>query len=370
MFLPDAATCSAGVTSMRVSTEATTIHCARPGGRRHPRSPSLRERLLLASILLSAITCKGSGDEALTLRIGVSQWPGFDVMHHARKERLFEQRGLTVEWMTFDNQPESTRAVTRGSVDAAFSSVWDTIHVDAGKDSPVLILVTDVSHGADGITARPGIASMADLRGKRVAVRLGTITQLILTEALALHGMTPDDIEMVDIDMQETERLMDEGAIDATVSWEPKLSRITAKTSGATVFTTREVDSLAVDGLVTSQKALDHKREALIRLLMVWLDVMHDLETRPDQVYANAGAAIGVDAGTFASSYAGLERGDRSLNEEMFGQGRLLRAIRAHNELPRPHGRTVRSDAIFDAEILTAALARWRPLGSPAAPPE
>jgi NitT/TauT family transport system substrate-binding protein len=354
---------------MRVSTESKTIHCARPSGQRHPRSSSLRQRILLASILLSAITCKGSGDEALTLRVGVNQWPGFDVMHHARKERLFEQRGLTVAWTTFDNQAESTRAVTRGSVDAAFASVWDTIHADTNQDSPVLILVTDVSHGADGITARPGIASMADLRGKRVAVRLGTITQLILLEALALHGMTSDDIEIVDTDMQVVERRMDDGTVDATVSWEPKLSRITAKTGGATVFTTREVSSLAVDGLVTSRKALDHKREALIRLLMVWLDVMHDLETRPDQVYDNAGAAIGVDAETFASSYAGLERGDRSLNEKMFGQ-ELLRVIRAHNELLRTHGRTVRSDAIFDAEILTAALARWRPLGSPAAPPE
>ena len=355
---------------MRVSTEARTIHCARPGGRRHPGTPSLCGRILLASILLFAITCKGSGDEALTLRIGVSQWPGFDVMHHARKERLFEQRGLAVEWMTFNNQPQSTRALTSGSVDAAFASVWDTIHADAGEDSPVLILVTDVSHGADGVTARPGIASVADLRGKRVAVRLGTITQLILSEALALHGMTLDDIEVVDIDMQEVERRMEDGTIDATVSWEPKLSRITAKTGGATVFTTREVDSLVVDGLITSQKALEHKREALLRLLMVWLDVMHDLETRPDQVYANAGAAIGVDAETFASGYAGLERGDRSLNQKMFGQGRLLRVVSAHNELLSAHGRTVHSDAIFDAEIFTAALARWRPLGSPAAPPQ
>jgi NitT/TauT family transport system substrate-binding protein len=182
--------------------------------------------------------------------------------------------------------------------------------------------------------------------------------------------MKPEDLEIIDIENEVAERRMYEGTIDAAVTWEPTLSRITAQTGGAIVYTTREVGSQVVDCLVTGRKLLDYKREALIRLLLVWLDVMHDLETRPDQVYANAGAAIGVDAETFARSYAGLERGDRDLNEQMFGQGRLLRAIHAHDELLRTHpfGRAVRSDAIVDAEVLAAAIARWRPLAMPASP--
>jgi NitT/TauT family transport system substrate-binding protein len=329
-------------------------------------------RIIRCAVLaLCTVACTGrDAGELIPLRIGTTQWPGFDIMHHASKERLFERRGLSVQWMFFDNQQDSTRAVMLGSLDAAFSSVWDTIQIDPGNDSPAIILITNVSHGADGIVARPGIASMANLRGKRVATKLGTINQLILLEALTLHGMTPEDIEIVDIDNETAERRIYEGSIDAAVTWEPAMSRITAKIGGAIVYTTREVGSQVVDCLVTGRKVLDHKREAMIRLLLVWLDVMHDLETRPDQVYANAGAGIGVDAETFARSYAGLERGDRDLNERMFGQGRLLRTIEAHDQILRAHpfGHRVRGDAISDAEILAAALARWRPLTSSTAP--
>lgn len=72
----------------------------------------------------------------------------------------------------------------RGSLDAAFVSVWDALQVDAGNDQPVCFLVADVSHGADGIVARSGIDSMAALRGKRVGAKQGTSNLLILLEAL------------------------------------------------------------------------------------------------------------------------------------------------------------------------------------------
>lgn len=357
---------------MRVSPGSPFVRCAGirragPGSRRHPWA-ARPGALLVATLALTAVACKGGdADELMPLRIGTTQWPGFDIMHHARAERLFERRGLSVQWMYFDNQQDSARAVVLGSLDAAFGSVWDTIQIDHANDAPAIILITNVSHGADGITARPGITSMTDLRGKRVATKLGTVNQLILLEALTLHGMKPEDIEILDIDNEVAERRMYDGSIDAAVTWEPALSRITEKTGGAIVYTTREVGSQVVDGLVTSRKVLAHKREALTRLLLVWFDVMRDLETRPAQVYENAGAAIGVDAETFARSYAGLERGDRDLNEQMFGQGRLLRTIHAHEELLRAHplGPSVRSDAIFDADLLDKALARWRPLPAP-----
>jgi NitT/TauT family transport system substrate-binding protein len=328
--------------------------------------------MMLAVLALSPAACKAiDGDEPMTLRIGVSQWPGFDIVHHGREQKLFEKRGLDVQLMRFDNQQDAARAVVLGSLDAAFVSVWDMIQVVPANDSPAFILVTNVSHGADGIVARPGIATLADLRGKRVTAKLATINHLILLEALALHRMTPDDVQIVDIDNQRAERRMYEGSVDAAVLWEPALSQIAGTTGGSILYTTREVDSLIVDGLVTSKKALADKREALVRLLLVWFDIMYDLETHPDQVYANAGAAIGVDAGTFARSYAGLERGDRDLNRRMFDQGRLLRAIDAQAELLRtlPQGGTVRADAIIAPDLVAAALARWRPpaaTGTPA----
>jgi NitT/TauT family transport system substrate-binding protein len=324
----------------------------------------------LAVLVTAAVACKaGDAGEPMRLRIGLAQWPGFDILYHARDQGYFEQRGLDVQLMHFDNQQDASRAVVIGSLDAAFVSIWDTIQVVPGNDSPAFILVTNVSRGADGIVARPGIASLPELRGKRIATKLGTVNQLILLEALTLHQMTPEDVQIVDIQNELAERRMHDGSIEAAVTWEPTMSRIAASTGGSIVFSTRDVDSLVVDGLATSKKALHEKREALIRLLLVWFDIMHDLETRPDQVYASAGAAIGVDAETFARSYAGIERGDRDLNREMFDQGRLRRTVEAQAALIRTHplGSAIRADLVVPSDFLAAALERWQPLPSPRA---
>ena len=326
--------------------------------------------MLLAVLATSAVACKaGDAGEPMRLRIGSGQWPGVDIIHHARKEGYFEKRGLDVQWMHFDNQQDASRAVVLGSLDAAFVSIWDTLQVVPGNDSPAIILVADVSRGADGIVARPGIATLTGLRGKKVAAKLATVNHLILLEALTLHQMTPDDVQIVDIANEIAERRMYDGSIDAAVIWEPTLSQIAAKTGGSIVFTTRDVDSLVIDGLATSKKALREKREALVRLLLVWFDIMYDLEIRPDQVYANAGAAIGVDTETFARNYAGLQRGDRDLNREMFDQGRLRRTIEAQAKLLRtyPSGSMARADLIVSSDCLAEALERWRPPSSPGA---
>jgi NitT/TauT family transport system substrate-binding protein len=337
-------------------------------GRPLPRLVLVRHVVMtfLLAMLLPAACQTSAAPERLKLRIGISQWPGFDVFYHARQRGLFEKRGLDVQLMKFDNQQDAARAAVLGSLDAAFVAAWDMLQVVPGNDSPAMFLVTNISYGADGIVARPGITSMAELRGKRVAAKVAAVNHLILSEALALHRIGANEIELVDIDNAVAERQMYEGSVDAATIWEPALSQIAARTGGSILYTTREIDSAVVDGLITSKQTIAARREALIRLILVWFDVMHALEREPDQVYADAGAAIGVDAATFARSYAGVKKGDRALNRRMFIEGGLRHALVTAVEVLRhsPASHPPRTDAIAP-ELLAAALERWRPLPEP-----
>ena len=56
----------------------------------------------------------------------------------------------------------------------------------------------DVSHGADGIAAKPGIEKVADLKGKTVAASApGTSPYFLLAFILAKNGMTMKDVKIV-----------------------------------------------------------------------------------------------------------------------------------------------------------------------------
>lgn len=46
------------------------------------------------------------------------------------------------------------------------------------------------------VVAQPAIKSVANLRGKRVGSKLGTVNHLILLEALKLHQIKPEEVKI------------------------------------------------------------------------------------------------------------------------------------------------------------------------------
>jgi len=300
-----------------------------------------------------------------TLRVGITTWPGFDIFLYANEAGSFKERGLDVEFVRFENQQDSTRAVLRGSLDAAFTSLWDVMQSDPGNDKPVVLMVTNVSHGADGIITQPAIKSIEDLRGKRVGAKLGTVNHLILLEALRLHKIKPEQVQIEDVSNETSIQMMQAGRLDGAVLWEPLLSDTAQKLKGNIPFTTKEVDSLVIDILVSRSKVVSDKKAALTHFISAWFDVMHAVGTKPSEVFEQVGKQLGQNGASFAKDYAGLTKGDIAMNQRMFqSQGRLKEAAKLLPQLlredPRP-GRITRTDVEINAELVTAAIEAWKP---------
>ncbi len=327
---------------------------------------SLSGCVLIAFILsLTLNACSlGQPPKLQTLKIGITTWPGFDVVLYAKTADLFKKRGLEVDLVRFENQQDSSRAVLRGSLDAAFVSLWDVLQVDPGNDKPAVVMVTNISHGADGLLAQSGIQSVEGLRGKRVGAKLGTVNHLILLEALKLHQMKPSEVTIEDVSNEAAIALMAKGKLDGAVIWEPLLSDTAKKIKGNVVYTTKELNSLVIDTLLSRSTTVKAKQAALTQFLSTWLDVMHAIEVDPKTVYEQVGKAMGQSGAAFGSDYAGLKKGDIALQQQMFqSQGRLKQAIAQMAQLlkedPRA-GRAPREDIEIDAGPITAAIEGWK----------
>lgn len=183
--------------------------------------------LLLVFITAIALVglkgCAGESEQLAPLTIGLNTWPGYQIAFYGQTQGLFQERGLTVEFKHFDNQQDNIRATLRGYQDASFVPLSEVMQANTTEDKPEFILVVDVSAGSDGIAARPGITSVKDLKGKKVSARLGTISHLILLEALAKHKINFQDVKIVDIANQHGIKQLQQGKIDAAVLWEPDL---------------------------------------------------------------------------------------------------------------------------------------------------
>jgi NitT/TauT family transport system substrate-binding protein len=320
--------------------------------------------LFVSTVILSLILhgCGTQSPSLETLRVGIPHWVGFDIVLYAQEEGIFEEHGLDVELVRFESSQDATRAMLRGSLDASFTSLWDVLQSDPGGDSPAVVLVTNISHGADGIVSQPGIQSVADLQGKRVAAKLGTVNHLILLEALKLHQIPPDKVTVEDLSNEFASELMKQGQLDGAVIWEPLLGETAQATQGNIIFTTDELDSLVIDVMATRSSLAQTQPQALTRLLEAWLDIMHAVDTQPDEVFEIVGAQLGQTGDEFASDYAGLKKGDIAMQQQMFESGRLAEAIAQMSEMlksdPRA-GRMPRQDVEIKGDIVQAAIEAW-----------
>lgn len=320
-------------------------------------------------LFLMGIVFIGSCSQEKTLqplRIGITTWPGFDIALYGEASGIFKRRGLAVKFLRFQNQQDSLRAVMRGDLDAAFVSLWDVTQVEPRQNSPTLIMVSNISHGADGIVAKAGIKTVKELRGKRVGAKLATVNHLILLEALQLHQIDPAEIQIKDISNEVAAQYMLDGQLEGAVLWDPLLGEIREKIKGHVVFTTREIDSLVIDTLTSSKTTVESKHEELIQFILGWFDIMHAVEKEPEQVFSAIAKVLGEEATSFANAYAGLKKGDIAMNQRLFkAQGRLAEALPLLKGLlekdPR-HGKLSRADIDIDGSLVNEAIQRWKPI--------
>ena len=322
--------------------------------------------LLVCAFVLSLVIhgCLAGGNRELpTLRVGMNNWPGYMVALYAKEAGLFQKRGLQVELVRFTNQQDNIRATIRGSLDASFVPLWEAMQVDPGNDRPAYVMVADISHGSDGIVARSSVPSVKDLRGKTVAAKLGTVSHLILLEALQSQQLKPTDVKIKDVSNDIAVQLLSKGEVDAAVVWEPLLSETAAKIKGKVIFTTKDVDSLVIDGLATRASFAAAHQAELTQLMLAWLDAIHAVDTQPDRVFASIARQLGQTPESVAKDYSGLLKGGVELNRRMF-EGRLEAAKNEIVQLlkldPR-HRQVIREDIEFDRGPMMTAIEQWKP---------
>jgi NitT/TauT family transport system substrate-binding protein len=79
----------------------------------------------------------------------------------------------------------------------------------------------DDSPGIEGCWARPGIASIKDLRGKKVAAN--TSAEITLSGLLGTQNMTAKDIDYLNLGPNEMAPALAKGDVEAACVWQPLL---------------------------------------------------------------------------------------------------------------------------------------------------
>ena len=151
--------------------------------------------LMAAAAILGLASCMSYEPP---LRIALIRWPPFEFLHLAQEKGYFADEGVEVRLIEFVAVNDTQRAFEHDKIDGGTFSLFQVLqNRDQLKRKMQVPLVIDFSDGADLLMAKPDIADVRALRGRRVGVTLSPLDIFFLTRALDLHGMTLQDVSLV-----------------------------------------------------------------------------------------------------------------------------------------------------------------------------
>lgn len=181
--------------------------------------------LFAAAISFGAITqAQAASDNESVLRIGYQKY-GTLVLLKAKgtlEKRLAEQ-GVEVKWTEFPGGPQLLEGLNVGSVD--FGVTGETPPVFAQAAGADLLYVAHEPPAPTGeailVPKDSPIKSVAELKGKKVALNKGSNVHYLLVRALEDAGLKYADITPVYLPPADARAAFERGSVDAWVIWDP-----------------------------------------------------------------------------------------------------------------------------------------------------
>lgn len=191
----------------------------------HKHRFSARRRAILAAGAAAAAATAGFGRAAFAqgttpLSIGLLRAPAAGIIDLTEKNGWFKEAGVALDEVLFAAAagPKIVQALGGGAIGLSFVNSTAALLGLAGGAIPLrfISIPTDPSR-LFALLAQPGIGSVQQLAGKRVAATQGTALHYYLARVLVKNGMTLKDIELVNLPAADGQAAFVAGRVDAIV---------------------------------------------------------------------------------------------------------------------------------------------------------
>lgn len=236
------------------------------------------------------------------IRIAVSSKSlGFLDTWAAKERGFFRKHGLDAEIIAM-RPPLTIGALQAGEIDYAWGA--STISRGAISGAPVRIVSLALRSSFHTLVSRPAIKTIADMKGKTVAVTVGAADDFVARHLLRRGGVDPRDVHFVNMGGSDTRfPALHAGTVDASPLSLPFF--VIAKRQGYNLLgTASDVLDMATVGIGTSTKKILQEREQVKKMVRAQLDTLRWIKTQKAEVVPFLQKFYGLDEAMAVESHA------------------------------------------------------------------
>jgi taurine transport system substrate-binding protein len=257
--------------------------------------------IVVAIVAAILAACGGAAGGPEKVVYAGSNWFGHAPAWVGVRKGIFAAAGFDVDARAFG--PSSDRLTALESGAAQFASVGEVAMLAAmaeGRDGFYWIGSQDIAPGNEGLVG-VGVKSIADLRGKRIAVNVGTSVHVTAYELLRGAGLDIDrDVEVLRAADSSVVDLVRSGQASAGIIWEPFYTDLRAL-AGAKVLGTDEDTSIyrrfktmtGPDVVCASREWVDADPARAKRFFRAYFDAVAWCGANPQELAAIVAGQVG-----------------------------------------------------------------------------
>ncbi|WP_244817532.1 sulfonate ABC transporter substrate-binding protein [Caballeronia sp. Lep1P3] len=138
-------------------------------------------------------------------------------------EKRLAPLNVSVTWTEFGAGPVQLEALNVGSIDFGDVGEAPPIFAQAAGAPLAYVAATPARPRSEAVIvpARSPIRSVADLRGKKIALNKGSNVHYFLVKLLRQHGLQYSDVNLVFLPPADARAAFERASIDAWVIWDP-----------------------------------------------------------------------------------------------------------------------------------------------------
>ena len=269
---------------------------------------------LLSQIQRRSLPGSNSAETYPILPIGTNVWSGYEPLYLARSLGYFDDSALRL--VEYSSASQVIKAFRNDAIQIAALTLDEALLLkEQGRDLRV-IMIFDISHGADVLLAQAGIESIRDLRGKAIGVENTALGAYFLTRALQQSQMSITDVKVVPVAVDKHERAFSEKKVDAIITFDPVRTRLLA--SGAKqLFDSSQIPGEIVDVLVIHPKTLEEQIDNVKVILEGWFKALKYLRDDPGDASQRMADRLRLTPVEVLNTFSGMRLPDLDENISM-----------------------------------------------------